>query len=153
MPEYRLTIAVAESVTCGHLQAKIGAHPSVAEIFKGGITAYSIDHKVRHLGVDATHASKTNCVSTRVADEMARGACALFGVEIGVATTGYADPPGKGKAPFAFWSLCHNDGTCLKIVKRGKVIGPKKISRADMQSKIAEAAFRALLGYLESQKA
>jgi nicotinamide-nucleotide amidase len=124
----------------------------MAEIFKGGITAYSIEHKVKHLGVDAAHASRTACVSARVADEMAMGVCSLFGVEVGLATTGYAEPPRKGQAPYAYWSLCRNDGACFKIVKRGKVIGPRKISRAAMQSRIAEAAFRALAGYVEAQE-
>jgi nicotinamide-nucleotide amidase len=150
--EFRLTIGVAESVTCGHLQALIGNHRRLAEIFKGGITAYSIEQKVKHLGVDAAHASRTDCVSARVADEMATGVCCLFGVEVGLATTGYAEPPRKGKAPFAYWSLCRNDGASLKIVKRGKVTGSKNVSRKAMQSQIAEIAFRALTAYVEAQK-
>jgi len=146
--KHRTTIGVAESVTCGRLQAKVGEHPDMSEIFKGGITAYSIDQKVKQLGVDAAHASQTKCVSARVADEMARGVCCLFGVELGIATTGYAEPPARGALPFAFWSLCHNDGTCLKIVRRGKVIAQRGMSRSAVQKLIAEKAFEALQGYL-----
>jgi nicotinamide-nucleotide amidase len=148
---HRLTIAVAESVTCGRLQAKIGERPNLSELFRGGVTAYSIDQKVKLLGIDAKHASRTNCVSPRVTDEMAMGVCSLFGVEIGIATTGCADSPARGKAPFGFWSLCRNDGSCLKIVARGKLTGTQKDSRRIMQKKIADHAFQALIRYLNNE--
>ena len=48
----RLTLAVAESLTCGHLQAAIGAISGASEFFRGGLTAYTLAQKVRHLGVD-----------------------------------------------------------------------------------------------------
>jgi nicotinamide-nucleotide amidase len=147
--DHRLTIGVAESVTCGQLQARIGAQPELSELLKGGITAYSIDQKVKLLGVDAGHASKCNCVSARVADEMASGVCCLFGVEVGVATTGYAESPDKKKAPSAFWSVCSNDGSCLKIVKRGRVVGTRRMSRTAMQARIADKAFDALTRFLQ----
>ena len=149
MERRRITIGVAESVTCGRLQAKIGKSDDLAELFKGGITAYSIDQKVQHLGVDAYHASRTDCVSPRVADEMAMGACCLFGVEIGLGTTGFAECSAKRKAPFGFWSLCRNDGACLKILARGRVKANSSISRSAMQELIAERAFRGLLRYLD----
>jgi nicotinamide-nucleotide amidase len=145
---HRLTIGVAESVTCGRLQARIGGKAELSELLKGGITAYSIDQKVKLLGVDADHASKCNCVSAKVADQMAAGVCCLFGVEVGIATTGYAESPDKKKAPFAFWSLCSNDGSCLKIVKRGRVLGTQRMSRAAMQGRIAEKAFDALTTFI-----
>ena len=50
--EPRLTLAVAESLTCGRLQARIGAISGASEFFLGGMTAYSLEQKVRHLGVD-----------------------------------------------------------------------------------------------------
>ena len=75
----RLTLAVAESVTCGRLQARIGADSGASEYFLGGLTAYSLEQKVRHLGVDRAGAEGVNSVSAGVAEQMARGACALFG--------------------------------------------------------------------------
>jgi len=41
--EPRLTLAVAESLTCGRLQARIGAIPGASEFFRGGVTAYALD--------------------------------------------------------------------------------------------------------------
>jgi len=69
----RLTLAVAESLTCGRVQARIGAIPGASEFFLGGITAYSLEQKVRHLGVDRATAEPVNAVSAEVAEQMARG--------------------------------------------------------------------------------
>ena len=105
--EPRLTLAAAESLTCGRVQARIGEVSGASNYFLGGITAYSLEQKVRHLGVDRAMAKKVNAVSSAVAEEMARGACVLFGSEVGVATTGYAErSPADGVAePFAWWAV------------------------------------------------
>src|ERR1035441_51975 len=103
----RLTLAVAESLTSGRLQARIGAISGASEFFLGGVTAYSLDEKVRHLGIDRAEACAVNSVSARVAEQMARGACVLFGADLGVATTGYAEPSAEWNVaePFAWWGL------------------------------------------------
>ena len=72
--EPRLTLAVAESLTCGRLQARIGAISGASDFFLGGVTAYSLDQKVRHLGVNRAGAAAVNSVSGAVAEQMARGA-------------------------------------------------------------------------------
>ena len=61
-----LTLAVAESLTSGHLQTAIGARSGASNFFLGGITAYSIDQKVTHLGVDRDEAEATEAVSEKV---------------------------------------------------------------------------------------
>ncbi len=91
----RRTLAVAESLTCGRVQARIGSIPGASEFFLGGLTAYSLDQKVKHLGVDRAVAAPVNSVSAAVAEQMAQGVCALFGSELGLATTGYAETFGK----------------------------------------------------------
>ncbi len=50
----RLSLAVAESLTCGQVQARIGAVSGASDYFLGGVTAYSLDEKVRLLGVNRT---------------------------------------------------------------------------------------------------
>src|SRR5688572_13935952 len=87
-----LKLAVAESLTGGHVQALVSSVSGISKVFAGGVTAYNEHQKVRHLKVDQTHAAENNCVSERVAREMALGVCRLFDVEIGLATTGYAEP-------------------------------------------------------------
>ena len=69
------TIAVAESVTCGLLQAAIGTANDARHFYQGGITAYNLAQKYRHLCVEPVHAMKVNCVSQEVAAEMAINVC------------------------------------------------------------------------------
>lgn len=101
------TICVAESLTGGNLQAMITSVSGSSDYFDGGVTAYNIHQKVNLLGVDREHADSVNCVSQRVADEMAAGVRRLFGSSIGLATTGYAEPwpAGSVETPFAFFAI------------------------------------------------
>jgi nicotinamide-nucleotide amidase len=87
----RWTLAVAESLTAGHVQARVASISGASTFFRGGVTAYSIEEKVKLLGVDAAAATRVNCVSVEIAEQMARGVCALFGSDVGVATTGLYD--------------------------------------------------------------
>jgi PncC family amidohydrolase len=84
------TIAVAESVTSGHLQAAFSLAPDASRFFQGGITAYNIGQKCRHLLVEPTHALECDCVSERVAVDMATAVAGLFSSDYGIGITGYA---------------------------------------------------------------
>ena len=50
--EPRLTLAVAESVTAGHVQARVSAVAGASNFFLGGVTAYTLEQKVKLLGVN-----------------------------------------------------------------------------------------------------
>jgi len=111
------TIAVAESVTAGHLQAALSLAENARRFFHGGVVAYNLGQKVRLLHVDSIHAEECNCVSAAVAIQMAHGVSALFNSTIGVAITGYAAPvPEYGIAKlFAYYSIVRNN----KIIRQG----------------------------------
>jgi len=143
----RRTLAVAESLTCGHVQARIGAISGASEFFLGGITAYTLNQKVRHLGVDRAGAVPVNSVAAAVAEEMARGVCALFGSELGLATTGYAEPAAGVPVPFAFWALAHELGGGRRTVRSGRVECPGA-TRGQVQEKVAAAVVAELVKYL-----
>ena len=137
----RLTLAVAESLTAGHVQARVAAVPGASNFFLGGVTAYALDQKVKLLGVNRAAAKKVNCVSAAVAEEMARGVCALFGADVGVATTGYAEPsPADGvETPFAWWAVARRGGRGKFSVRHGRVECPGA-TRTEAQAIVAEAA-------------
>ncbi len=149
----RLTLAVAESLTCGHVQARIGAVSGASEFFFGGITAYSLEQKVRHLGVNRAHARRVNCVSQRVAVEMAQGACVLFGADLALATTGYAEPSRADgiRAPMAWWALCHRQSGSRAVVILGQVEMPSA-GRIAAQERVAAEVLGALVGYLREAR-
>jgi nicotinamide-nucleotide amidase len=86
------TIAVAESVTAGYLQAALASADNASLFFQGGITAYNIKQKYTHLHIRLEHAIACNCVSEQLAGEMAVAACKLFSTDWGIGITGYASP-------------------------------------------------------------
>lgn len=149
--EPRLTLAVAESLTCGRLQARIGAISGASDFFLGGLTAYTIAQKVRHLGVDRAHAEQVNAVSPAVAEQMARGVCAFFGSDLALATTGYAEPaPERGvMQPLAYWALAHWRADHALWLRHGKVEQPGAV-RVEMQDVVTDAALTELIRYLRA---
>ena len=144
-----LTLAVAESLTAGNVQARVASVSGSSEYFLGGITAYSLDQKVRHLGVARAAAKKVNCVSAEVAEQMACGVCSLFGSDVGVGTTGYAEPNAKLKIahPFAWWAVAHRGRGGKFTVRHGRVecVGA---SRTDAQKIVGDAALAELVDFL-----
>ncbi len=152
--EPRLTLAVAESLTCGHVQALIGAVPGASEFFLGGITAYTLEQKVRHLGVNRAHARAVDCFSQRVAVEMAEGACELFGADLAVATTGYAQPNVAAgvKVPQAWWALCHRGrGGRTQVIS--ELVAVPRAGRVAVQARVAAVVLRQLVAHLREFRA
>lgn len=156
----RLTLAAAESMTCGRVQAAIGRISGASTFFVGGITAYSLDQKVRQLGVDRATARRVNSVSGDIARQMAAGACALFGSDLAVATTGYAEPSPDDdvETPYAWWSLVHRNRSPvgkpgrkagLIAVRTGRVECPGA-NRVDAQAMVADAVIAELIAYLRT---
>ncbi len=145
-----LSIAVAESLTGGHLQARITSVSGASNYFLGGITAYALEQKVKHLGVSRAAAKSVDCVSQWVAVEMARGAIELFGADISVSTTGYAEPnPATGvKTPLAWWAICHAQRGGRMAVVSGLVEVPGA-RRVEAQGRIAAEVLNALVSYLQ----
>ncbi len=145
----RLTLAVAESVTCGRIQARVGAISGASEFFLGGITAYTLDQKVRHLGVERKAAAAANSVSAGVAEQMARGACVLFGAAVSVATTGYAERSEEWavSAPFVWWAVAQRQPGGAAATRSGRVEFPGA-GRTEAQEGAAEAALAALAEWI-----
>ena len=119
MLSHNQTVAVAESVTSGHLQAALSLAASASGFFQGGITTYNLGQKARHLHIDPIHATTCNSVSQTVSDEMARHATTLFSSDWSIAITGYASPfPDLHiEQLFAFYSIAFSG----EIVRRGRI--------------------------------
>ncbi|MFT3702986.1 MAG: CinA family protein [Agriterribacter sp.] len=112
------TIAVAESVTAGLLQFALSNIPDAAKFLQGGLTAYNLGQKYKHLQVEPLHAAAANCVSQKVAVEMATQVCTLFTSDWGIGITGYASPvPQSGQALFVYYAVAHRG----KVRAKGKI--------------------------------
>lgn len=112
------TIAVAESVTAGLMQVALALAKDATKYFQGGLTAYNLGQKARHLLVEPIHAVNCNCVSQKVAEEMALNVCRLFNSDWGIGLTGYSSPvPESGNKLFCFYAIVHHH----KVVVKGKL--------------------------------
>lgn len=89
-----LTLALAESCTGGALGAELTDVPGSSAYFLGGVIAYSNESKVQLLAVAPDALRRQGAVSEAVALQMAAGARARFGADMGVAITGVAGPGG-----------------------------------------------------------
>jgi nicotinamide-nucleotide amidase len=119
------TVAAAESVTSGHLQAALSLAENARQFYQGGITAYNLGQKTRHLMIEPIHALDCDCVSERVAAQMALEIARLFSANYGLSVTGYAaEVPEKNiLRPFAFFSICRD----------GKILTVRRVETADAQ--------------------
>lgn len=109
--ESGLTVAVAESVTAGHLQAAFAAAADASEFFQGGVTVYNLGQKVRHLGIDPIKAERNNCVSQDVASQMALGVIEMFLSDVGIGITGFASTSREMKLDevYAYFSIARGE--------------------------------------------
>ena len=87
-------LATAESCTGGLIADRITDVPGASRVFAGGAVAYTPRMKVDLLGVAPETLEREGEVSESVAREMAQGACARSGAEVGIGVTGVAGPGG-----------------------------------------------------------
>jgi nicotinamide-nucleotide amidase len=94
-----LTLGVIESATGGLISHKITNVAGSSDYYKGSITAYSNEVKIKVVGVKEETIDKYGAVSSQVAEEMAKGGSQVLTADICLADTGIAGPgvatPGK----------------------------------------------------------
>ena len=87
-------VATAESCTGGLLARRITDVPGASRYFERGFVTYSNASKLELVGVDPAAIEAHGAVSAPVAEQLAEGARARAGVELGVGITGVAGPDG-----------------------------------------------------------
>jgi PncC family amidohydrolase len=124
-----LTIAVAESCTGGLLSAALTELPGSSQSFLGGMVSYANSAKIGVLGVSAAMIATSGAVSVEVATQMARGATAVFGADVGVGVTGIAGPDAEGDKPvgLTFIAARHGDTEAVREYHWG---GDRAFNRA-----------------------
>lgn len=135
-------LAVAESLTAGHLQALITSVPGASGYFEGGITAYNLEQKVCFLKVDEDRAREVNCVSQDIAVQMAERVLHLFNATVAIATTGYAEPdPSRDiPTPYAYVAVSNGIWYAWK-----RITPPFGMKRLQVQRFVAEEALKLFL--------
>ena len=90
-----LTIAFAESMTCGLLAHLLSSVSGSGNVLQGSIVCYDLDVKVRLLGIKPALIEKHSAESRKVTDAMAKKLRKLIPADIHAAITGLADEGGS----------------------------------------------------------
>ena len=139
-----LTLAVVESATGGLISHLLTNVPGSSDVYKGSITSYSNEAKIKVVGVREDSISKHGAVSSQVAEEMALGGRKVLAADVCIADTGIAGPSGAtpGKPVGLFYiGLSHRGGT---YTQKHEFHG----NREENKSSAAEAVLGWLKEYL-----
>ncbi len=143
-----LTLGVVESATGGLISHLITNVPGSSDYYKGSVTAYSNEVKMKLVGVKEETINKYGAVSSQVVEEMAQDGRKILTVDICLADTGIAGPsgatPGKPVGLFCI-GLSHQAGT---YSQKHNFQG----DREQNKRRAAEAALGWLKEYLVSLK-
>jgi PncC family amidohydrolase len=128
-----LTLGVVESATGGLISHLITSVPGSSDYYKGSVTAYSNNIKIKVIGVSVATLKKYGSVSSQVAEEMTSGGRKLLAVDICVADTGIAGPGGAapGKPIGLFYiGLANKDGVSSRRLDLGDDRAQNKLDAA-----------------------
>ena len=143
-----LTLGTVESATGGLISHLITNIPDSSDYYKGSVTAYSNEIKIKIVGVKEATINRYGAVSHQVAEEMAWGGRKILAVDICLADTGIAGPGGAttGKPVGLFYiGLSHQARTYnQKHYFQG--------NREQNKHQVAEASLAWLKEYLLSLK-
>ena len=89
-----LTLGTVESATGGLISHLITNIPGSSDYYKGSVTAYSNEVKIKLVGVKEATINRYGAVSYQVAEEMAQGGRKILATDICLADTGIAGPSG-----------------------------------------------------------
>jgi PncC family amidohydrolase len=143
-----LTLGVVESASGGLVSHRITNIAGSSDYYKGSVTSYSNEVKIKVVGVKEATINRYGVVSAEVAEEMAQGGRKILAVDICLSDTGIAGPtgatPGKPVGLF-FIGLSHKGGT---FSRKHNFHG----NREQNKQNTAEAALGWLKEYLLSLK-
>ncbi|GAB3294540.1 CinA family protein [Hymenobacter humi] len=97
--QHKLTLALAESCTCGLVAAQLAPATGVSEVLLGSVVTYNIEAKQKLLGVKKETLATYSAESQQTTNEMAVGLHrALPSADVCVAVTGLCGP-GASETP------------------------------------------------------
>ncbi|MFC2013314.1 CinA family protein [Chloroflexota bacterium] len=141
-----LTLGIVESATGGLISHRITNISGSSDYYKGAVTAYSNEAKIKIVGVKEDTINQYGAVSSQVAEEMAQKGRQILVADICLSDTGIAGPTGatpEKPAGFFYIGLSHEAGTySRKHIFQGNREQNKRLA--------AEAAIGWLKEYLTS---
>ncbi|MES2566890.1 MAG: nicotinamide-nucleotide amidohydrolase family protein [Bacteroidota bacterium] len=95
LKEKELTIAFAESVTCGLATQKLSNFKGTSDVLKGSIICYTPEVKKGLLNITNKCIKEFTCESKKVTDELAKNLSGIIKADLCAAITGLASPGGS----------------------------------------------------------
>jgi len=95
LKDYKLSIAFAESMTCGMAAMKLGNVSGTSAVLEGGIVCYDPKVKTGLLKIPQRMIEKYTAESQQVTDALAKNLSRIIKSEVSVAITGLAAPGGS----------------------------------------------------------
>lgn len=121
--EKKLSLALAESVTCGLAAHKLATSPGTSEVLKGSVVCYTPEVKRDLLKISERLMKKYTCESAQVTKAMAENLGNVIKADIYAALTGLASPGGSE-------TTAKPVGTVFLCIKYGKkTISKKRLFR------------------------
>ena len=143
-----LTLGIVESASGGLISHRITNVPGSSDYYKGSVTAYSNEVKIKVIGVKEDTINQYGAVSHQVAEEMAQGGKKVLATDICLADTGIAGPSGattEKPVGLFYIGLSHQTGT---YSRKHNFQGNREQNKRDA----ADAALGWLKEYLLSLK-
>ena len=143
-----MLVAAAESCTAGLASDLIARIPGASKVFWGSFVTYTVDAKVKMLGVPEPLIKKHGPVSRPVALAMAEGALERSGASWAFSVTGLAGPgdDGSGVPVGTVWiGVAGRDGEKPSSVRTEAKVFLLKGSRNELRGEAAAAALEELL--------
>lgn len=142
LKDKQLTLALAESVTCGLASHKLSTCKGISDVLTGSIVCYTPQVKLNLLKVSKTLINTYTCESTQVTEALAKKLSRLIDADIHAAITGLASAGGTEtkKKPV---------GTIFFSMKyKGKVFNEKMIFKGSpltIREKACDAFYKFIL--------
>lgn len=95
LKDKRLTLALAESVTCGMISFKLSNVKGISEVLKGGIVCYTPEVKNKLLGISKKTIEQHTCESMQVTEGLVKHLPQLIQADVYAAVTGLASSNGS----------------------------------------------------------
>jgi nicotinamide-nucleotide amidase len=95
LKEKNLTLALAESITCGLAAHKLSTCQGTSEVLKGSIVCYSEDVKKKLMGVSKKTIDQYSCESSQVTKQLVLQLKKLIKANIHASLTGLASDGGS----------------------------------------------------------
>jgi nicotinamide-nucleotide amidase len=148
LKEHTLTIAFAESITCGMAAMRIGNVSGTSESFVGSIVCYDAAVKTGLLNVPAQMIKKYTAESPQVTDNLAKHLTKKMRADISAAITGLAAPGGSESKQKPIGSVF------ISVFVNGKIFREKKKfngSPREIKNKACSALFTFTLNVLRKK--